>query len=261
MTAVDFEAFVARLADAAGEAVLPFFRTAIGMKDKSHGGRFDPVTAADHACEAALRQLITRTFPTHGIIGEEFGSERTDADYVWVLDPIDGTRAFVCGMLAWGTLIGLLGGGRPAYGLMSQPFTRERFQGDGNGARYSGPAGARPLRTRACARLADAVVATTSPRMFTAAEAAAFEAVEANARLTRFGGDCYSYCMLAAGHIDLVIEAGLQPYDIVALIPIVEGAGGIVTTWTGEPATAGGRIIAAGDRAAHAAALEHLARI
>ncbi|HVV92954.1 MAG TPA: histidinol-phosphatase [Hyphomicrobiales bacterium] len=258
MTAVDFAAFVDRLADAAAEAVLPFFRTAIGMEDKSHGGRFDPVTAADHAGEAALRQLIQRTFPTHGIIGEEFGSERTDADYVWVLDPIDGTRAFVCGMPAWGTLIGLLRGGQPVYGMMSQPFIRERFHGDGASARYRGPNGNRKLATRPCRRLADAVVATTSPRMFTATEGAAFEAVEAEARLTRFGGDCYSYCMLAAGHVDLVIEAGLKPYDIVALIPIVEGAGGVVTTWTGAPATEGGRIVAAGDPAVHAAALERL---
>jgi myo-inositol-1(or 4)-monophosphatase len=258
MTAVDFAAFVERLADAAADAVLPFFRTAIGMENKSRGGPFDPVTAADHAGEAALRQLIRGTFPTHGIIGEEFGSEGTDADYVWVLDPIDGTRAFVCGMPAWGTLIGLLHDGRPAYGMMSQPFIRERFHGDGGSARYRGPNGERRLATRPCARLADAVLATTSPRMFTAAEGAAFEAVEAEARLTRFGGDCYAYCMLAAGHIDLVIEAGLKPYDIVALIPIVEGAGGIVTTWRGEPATAGGRIVAAGDPAVHAAALERL---
>jgi myo-inositol-1(or 4)-monophosphatase len=261
MTAVDFEAFVTQLAIAAGEAVTPFFRSAIGMQDKSAGGSFDPVTAADHAGEAAMRQLIATTFPTHGIIGEEFGAERADAEYVWVLDPIDGTRAFVCGLLAWGTLIGLIGNGAPVYGMMSQPFTRERFQGDGASARYVGPdGGMRRLRTRACGSLATAVVSATSPRMFAGAELAAFEAIEREARLTRYGGDCYAYCMLAAGHIDLVIEAGLQPYDIVALMPIIEGAGGIVTTWNGGPATEGGRIVAAGDRRVHAAALERLAR-
>jgi myo-inositol-1(or 4)-monophosphatase len=261
MTAVDFEAFVSRLAEAAGEAIVPFFRTAIGVQDKGVDGHFDPVTAADHAGEAAMRQLITGTFPTHGIIGEEFGAERPDAEYGWVLDPIDGTRAFVCGLLAWGTLIGLLGDGAPVYGVMSQPFVRERFQGDGASARYIGPGGAvRRLRTRACATLDTAVVSATTPRMFEGDALAAFEAIEGEARLTRYGGDCYAYCMLAAGHIDLVIEAGLQPYDIVALMPIIEGAGGIVTTWTGEPATKGGRIVAAGDRRVHEAALERLAR-
>jgi myo-inositol-1(or 4)-monophosphatase len=260
MTAVDFEAFVARLATAAGEAITPFFRTAMSVQDKGGNGQFDPVTAADHAGEAAMRQLIAATFPTHGIIGEEFGAERADAEYVWVLDPIDGTRAFVCGLLAWGTLIGLIGNGTPVYGMMSQPFTRERFQGDGASARYIGPDGTtRRLRTRACPSLDAAVVSATSPRMFEGADLAAFEAIEREARLTRYGGDCYAYCMLAAGHVDLVIEAGLQPYDIVALVPIIEGAGGIVSTWDGAPATRGGRIVAAGDRRVHEAALERLA--
>lgn len=258
MTAVDFEAFVERLADAAGEAVLPFFRTHIGVENKGGARGFDPVTAADHAGEAAMRQIIKATFPDHGILGEEFGREGEDAEYCWVLDPIDGTRAFITGLLAWGTLIGLLRNGRPVYGVMSQPFTRERFLGDGGSARYRGPTGQRKLRVRPCASIEDAVLSATSPRLFEGADLTAFEAIEARARHTRFGGDCYAYCMLAAGQIDLVVEAGLQPYDIVALIPIIEGAGGVVTDWNGGPPASGGRIIAAGDRRLHAQALEIL---
>ncbi len=260
MTAVDFEAFVDRLAGVSGEAILPFFRSAIGVEDKGRGAAFDPVTAADRAGEAAMRRLIAETFPGHGIVGEEYGIERDEAEFVWVLDPIDGTRAFITGLLAWGTLIGLLRAGNPAYGLMHQPFTRERFWGDGGSARYRGPAGERRLRTRSCARLEQAAVSATSPRMFAGQELDAFLEIEGRARLTRFGGDCYAYCMLAAGHIDLVIESGLQPYDIVALIPIIEGAGGVVTDWAGGPATRGGRVIAAGDRKVHAQAIELLSR-
>lgn len=257
MTAVDFEAFVERLATIAGEAVLPFFRTTIGVENKAGKG-FDPVTAADRAGEAAMRQIIKSTFPSHGIIGEEFGNESADAEYVWVLDPIDGTRGFITGLPIWGTLIGLLKGGSPVYGVMSQPFTRERFWGDGGSAHSKGVMGERKLRARSCARLEDAVMSSTSPRLFTGDQLKAFEALEAATRLTRFGADCYAYCMLAAGQIDLVVETDLKPYDIVALIPIIEGAGGVVTDWQGGPATNGGSIIAAGDRRIHAAAMEIL---
>jgi myo-inositol-1(or 4)-monophosphatase len=260
MTAVDFEAFVDRLATVAGEAVMPFFRTTIGVENKG-GKSFDPVTAADHAGEAAMRQMIKATFPSHGIVGEEFGNESEGADYVWVLDPIDGTRGFITGLPTWGTLIGLLKNGAPVYGVMSQPFTKERFLGDGGSARHRGPQGERKLRVRSCAELSDAVMSATTPRMFKGDELAAFEALEAATRDTRFGGDCYAYCMLAAGHIDLVVEASLKPYDIVALIPIVEGAGGVITNWEGGPASQGGRVIAAGDRRVHAAALELLAKV
>jgi histidinol phosphatase-like enzyme (inositol monophosphatase family) len=259
MTAVDFEAFVDRLATVAGEAVMPFFRSSIGVENK--GGRsFDPVTAADHAGEAAMRQMIKATFPSHGIIGEEFGNEAETADYVWVLDPIDGTRGFITGLPTWGTLIGLLKNGAPVYGLMSQPFVKERFLGDGGSARYRGPLGERKLRIRPCARLEDAIMSSTSPRLFAGKELKAFEAIEAVARTTRYGGDCYAYCMLAAGQIDLVVETDLKPYDIVALIPIIEGAGGVITDWEGGPAAKGGRVVAAGDRRVHAAALEYLAK-
>jgi len=258
MTAIDFAAFVDRLASVSGETIRPLFRTALGIENKSLAGGFDPVTAADRAAEVAMRTLIKKTFPVHGIIGEELGAERADAEYVWVLDPIDGTKSFISGMPIWGSLIGLLHNGVAVFGMMHQPFIRERFTGDGRAAKSQGPGGERVLRVRACAALADAMLFTTSPRLMNAADRAAFARVEAAVQLSRYGGDCYPYCMLAAGHVDLVIETGLNPHDIVALIPIIEGAGGIITDWEGGSAVKGGRVIAAGDRRVHAAAMELL---
>ena len=255
MTAIDFSAFVDELATASGDAILPFFRTTLGVEDKNRGGSFDPVTAADRAAEAAMRALIRRTFPEHGIVGEEYGNERADAEFVWVLDPIDGTKSFISGMPAWGTLIALARFGEPVFGMMHQPFTRERFTGDGGAARYRGPGGNRNLMVRPCDHLDDTVLFTTSPLLMQEADRARFQAVEAKVRLSRYGGDCYAYCMLAAGHVDLVIETELKPHDIVALIPIITGAGGVVTTWDGGPPQNGGRIVAAGDKRVHAAAM------
>jgi histidinol phosphatase-like enzyme (inositol monophosphatase family) len=255
MSAVDFSAFVDELATASGAAILPFFRSSLNAIDKSNGGIFDPVTEADRASEAVMRSKIKTTFPDHGIVGEEFGSEKEDAEFVWVLDPIDGTKAFISGLPLWGTLIGLTRNGNPAFGMMNQPYTKERFFGDGGAATLRTPSGDRPLKTRACARLADATLSCTSTTMFNAKELKAFQKVEKAARLTRFGYDCYAFCMVAAGFIDLVVESNLKPYDIVALIPIIEGAGGIVTTWEGKPATQGGAIIAAGDARTHAEAM------
>src|SRR5438309_10788328 len=165
MTAVDFAAFVDQLASIAGETILPFFRTALRVRDKGGPGAFDPVTAADHAAETVMRALIRNHFPEHGIVGEEYGAERADAEYVWYLDPIDGTKSFISGMPAWGTLIALTRFGEPVFGLMNQPFTQERFSGDGGAAQYRGPAGPRDLRVRACASLSEAVLFTTSPRL------------------------------------------------------------------------------------------------
>jgi myo-inositol-1(or 4)-monophosphatase len=263
MTAVDFAAFVEKLADVAGDMILPFFRTALAAQDKNLGGAFDPVTEADHAAEAAMRRLIEQTFPHHGIIGEEFGSVRSEAEYVWVLDPIDGTKSFIAGMPIWGSLIGLLHNGRPTYGMMVQPFTRERFVGDGGGAVWRGPGRdhaivERKLATRLCAELAQATVVTTSPRLYAEAKLAAFHRVEAKARLSRYGGDCYAFAMLAAGHVDCVIESGLKTYDIAPLTPIIEGAGGIVTNWEGGDAAGGGDIVACGSRELHAEVLRLL---
>jgi histidinol-phosphatase len=257
MTAIDFASFVDRLATAAGETILPFFRTALAVENKQTGG-FDPVTAADRAAEQAMRAMIRKAFPDHGIIGEEYGAERTDAEYVWVLDPIDGTKSFIAGMPAWGTLIGLMRFGEPVFGMMHQPFIRERFYGDGGAAHYRGPAGDRELNVRECASPADALLFTTSPLLMNEADRASFRKVEKEVKLSRYGGDCYAYCMLAAGQIDLIVETEIKPYDIVPLIPIIVGAGGIVTTWENGPAHDGGRIVVAGDARVHAAAMQVL---
>ncbi|MBS4083569.1 MAG: histidinol-phosphatase [Rhizobiales bacterium] len=258
MGAVDFAAFVDKLADVAGEAILPFFRTALAVENKKLKGSFDPVTAADRAAETAMRALIREHFPAHGVVGEEFDDIKSDAPYTWMLDPIDGTKSFIAGMPVWGTLIGLCKDDVPVYGMMAQPFVGERFTGDRASAKYRGPAGERKLIARKCASLDEALLFTTSPHLFTAEEKACYDRVEKRVRLPRFGGDCYAYCMIAAGYVDLVVEAGLDAYDIVPLIPIIEGAGGIVTNWQGESAVKGGRIVAAGDKRVHAAAIELL---
>ena len=264
MTAVDFAAFVERLGDAASEAILPFFRTGVVTDDKSRGGRFDPVTEADRAAEVVMRGMIEATFPGHGIIGEEFGSARETAEYVWVLDPIDGTKAFISGLPTWGVLIGLLHKGNPCYGMMVQPFTRERFVGDGTQATWRGPglAGStrdkRRLMTRKCSTLKEATVMTTSPLLYADDKIEALRRIESEARLVRYGVDCYAFAMLAMGQIDCAIESGVQPYDVVALIPIVEGAGGVMTTWTGGDASKGGDVIASGDPRLHEEALARI---
>jgi myo-inositol-1(or 4)-monophosphatase len=253
--------FAHHLADLAGAAILPHFRRRLSVRNKASGLGFDPVTAADRAAERAIRAAIEARFPGHGILGEELAARPGDGRHQWVIDPIDGTRAFIAGSPLWGTLIGLRDAGVPVLGLMDQPFTRERFWAAGGRARMRGPDGkVRRVATRPCARLADAVLTSTHPDLFSgASEAEAFAHVGKRVRMTRFGGDCYGYCMLAAGFVDLVIEAGLKPYDVVALIPIVEGAGGRITTWDGKSAAEGGRILAAGDARVHAEALELLA--
>ena len=261
MTVIDFKAFIGRLATASGETILPFFRTSLSIDNKSVAQDFDPVTEADRAAEAVMRRLIKANFPQHGIVGEEFGNEREDADYVWVLDPIDGTKSFIAGFPIWGTLIGLLHRGTPVFGMMHQPYIGERFLGDSGSASYAGPTGERRLNVRRCASLKEATSFTTSPLLMNAGDRAQFAKVEAEVKLTRYGGDCYSYCMLAAGHLDLVVETELKPYDITALIPIITGAGGVVTTWDGKPAQNGGRIVAAGDPRVHEAAMKLLNRL
>jgi myo-inositol-1(or 4)-monophosphatase len=257
VTVIDFTAFIGRLATSSGETILPFFRTSLAIDNKSTSD-FDPVTEADRAAEAVMRRLIKANFPQHGIVGEEFGSEREDAEYVWVLDPIDGTKSFIAGFPIWGTLIALLHRGTPVFGMMHQPFIGERFSGDSGSAQYQGPSGERKLNVRRCASLKDATSFTTSPLLMNTADRAAFGRVETEVRLSRYGGDCYSYCMLAAGLVDLVIETELKPYDVAALIPIITGAGGIITTWDGKPAQGGGRIVAAGDPRVHKAAMQIL---
>ena len=250
-----FLALAAELADAAGEAIRPHFRQPIAVTDKPD---LSPVTVADRAAEAAMRRLIIARFPQHGIIGEEYGPERADAEFVWVLDPIDGTKSFISGVPLFGTLIALAQQGRPILGIIDQPISCERWVGAaGHPASFNGT----PIHCRPCAALAAATVFSTSPDMFKGPDAVAHGRVAAAAKLVRFGADCYAYGLLAFGFIDLVIEASLKPYDFSAMVPIVEGAGGIATDWQGKPLTlaSDGRVLVAGDRNAHREALALLA--
>jgi histidinol phosphatase-like enzyme (inositol monophosphatase family) len=255
-TEAELVAFAHELADVSAGAILPHFRTQLVVSNKARGCAFDPVTAADQAAERAIRSRVAARFPEHGIIGEEFGEVGSERRYRWVIDPIDGTRAFITGSPLWGTLIGLMDEGRPLLGLMNQPFTAERFWSEGGRLRWRGPhSWEKTLRTRACGRLADAVLTTTHPDLFAGDQATAFGAIRSRVHTTRYGGDCYGYCLLAAGFIDIIVECGLKPYDVVALIPIIESAGGLITTWDGQPAAAGGCIVAAGDQRVHREAI------
>jgi myo-inositol-1(or 4)-monophosphatase len=248
-------AFLLELAPRAAAIALPYFRHPLRVEDKGTT-HFDPVTAADREVEALLREAISVRFPDHAIMGEEFGNKAGNGDWQWVIDPIDGTRAFISGIPTWATLIGLCAGDIPVLGLMSQPFTGEVFVGCSAGSEWRQGDECRALATRATATLGEASLFATTPDMFSRPlEWEAFERVSARVRLTRFGADAYAYCMLAAGQIDLVIEAGLGFYDIAALVPIIEGAGGVVTDWTGAPVRQGGRVIAAANPVLHASAL------
>lgn len=255
--------FAHRLADASGDVIRPWFRAALDVTDKGAGrAGFDPVTEADRQGEAVLRRLIKETYPGHGILGEEHGHEPGTEPLTWVLDPIDGTRAFICGAPQWGTLIALNDGRRPILGVLDQPVTRERWVGGAGRAELVTPSLSAPIKTRPRADLRDAIVTTTHPTdYFTEEEAEAFQEIGRRAKMTRYGGDCYAYALLAMGFIDLVIEASLMPWDVQALVPIVEGAGGLFTSWDGGPGHEGGRVIAAGDARLHAQALDVLRRV
>lgn len=247
-------------ADAARAPALAWFRApALDVEDKGSAGWFDPVTAADRAVEAAMRAVLAARRPGDAILGEEAAATAGVSGLTWVLDPIDGTRGFISGAPTWGVLVALNDGARPRIGLIDQPFTGERFEGVcGDGwaaASWRRGAETRALATRPCARLADATLFSTFPEVGDAQDRKGFEAVRDRVRLTRYGMDCYAYALLAMGCVDLVIEAGLQPYDVQALIPVIEGAGGVVTDWRGRPCPQGGRVLAAGDARAHAAAL------
>ncbi len=257
----DLVAFAEGLADAAAEATLRHFRRLESVEDKAGGHGYDPVTAADREAETVIRQRIKAAYPDHGILGEEHGRETGSSAYTWVIDPIDGTRSFITGVPLWGTLIALNAGARPILGVMDQPYLGERFVGSPLGAWMVERGGARTkLVTRRCGALSSAVLMCTDPAMFGHTdERVAFDTLRATARLTRYSADCYGYCMLARGLVDLVVEADLKPYDIQALLPIIEAAGGVVTNWRGGAADQGGQVIAAGDPAVHAAALAVLA--
>lgn len=255
----EFLAFANRLADASGAMVMPYYRTGIVAQDKSTGSRFDPVTVADRAAERVIRDMIAREYPSHGIIGEEFGSQSTDAEFVWVLDPIDGTKSFITAIPLWGTLIGLLRAGEPFIGISDHPFLKERFWGDGRSATGMGPTGTRFLTSRKPVRLADAVVFAGSSITENPAIFERLRALSAGVRMIRFGSDCYDTCMLAEGHIDAILQTGLDIYDIAATVPIVRGAGGTVTGLDGGPAIRSGTIVTCGDPALHAELLPLLA--
>lgn len=244
-----------RLADLAGEAIRPYFRAALLPDDKADGS---PVTLADRAAEAAMRGALAEAAPGHGIIGEELGSERTDAEWVWVLDPIDGTKAFITGKPLFTTLIGLLHRGKPVLGIIDQVITGERWVGvEGQPTTL----GNRPVRTRACAEVGEARLSTSGPDYFTKEGKAAFDRVLAKARLRSWGGDGYQYGLVASGGLDLVIEEGLKVHDWAALGPVISGAGGLVTDWEGRAPTleGPGRILAAGDARCHGEAMRLLA--
>ena len=256
-------AFAHRLADAAALETMSLFRAELEIDNKLGDGGFDPVTLADRNAEAAIRALITQEFPDHGILGEEFDEKQPSSSgdgFSWVIDPIDGTRAFISGMPSWGSLIALSQNGIPVLGIMDQPYVGERFCAMRGGTALHLRAGKRtPISTRACPTLEQATVATTAPELLISPGAsAAWSEISTSARFVRYGGDCYNYALLAAGYVDIVIEEGLKPFDIQALIPIVEQAGGIVTNWQGGPAHEGGQVVACGDTRIHASIVSHL---
>ena len=247
------------LASAARAATLAHFRTDGLAAESKEAGRFDPVTAADRAAEQAMRAILARRRPQDAILGEEFGKAEGTSGLTWVLDPIDGTRGFLSGTPTWGVLIGLRSASGALLGLIDQPYIGERFLGGFGQARLDGPQGTRALAARPARPLSEAILFTTFPEVGSAAEGRAFHRLAARVRLTRYGMDCYAYALIAAGQVDLVVEAGLQAYDIVAPIAVIEAAGGIVTDWRGGPALDGGRVLAAANPAVHEAALEILA--
>jgi histidinol phosphatase-like enzyme (inositol monophosphatase family) len=255
-----FAQFGLDLAHAAGAVILPHFREVIDVSDKGGARGYDPVTVADRDAEDVIRAAIAREYPDHGLRGEEHGWEKGASNCSWVIDPIDGTRSFILGQMHWATLIALNDGTRPVVGVVHQPYVGESFVAvAGGAAEWQRGSERRILKTRRCAAMADAVLACTTPDMFvTKATRDGFARVSERVRLTRFGGDCYAYCLLAMGFIDIVVESSLQAWDIQALIPVVEAAGGVVTDWEGGRCDEGGDVIACGDPALHARVLELL---
>lgn len=254
-----FLAFALDIAVRAGRATLPYFRNSFAIDDKRPEGRFDPVTEADRDAERVIRAELATAFPDHGVFGEEYGLQRGNG-LTWVIDPIDGTRAFMTGMLHWGVLLALFDGREPIIGVMYQPFTEELFYGDNREAFYRRGDRVRRLHTRHAPALGDAVLTTTSPRLFSdTGERGAFDRLEHAVKLSKYGGDCYIYAMLAMGYVDLATDAGLQAYDIQALMPIIRGAGGVVTTIDGEDPSLGGTVLASGSPELHAEALACMA--
>jgi histidinol phosphatase-like enzyme (inositol monophosphatase family) len=251
-------AVAGELADAARKATLRHFRMAALVADSKEAARFDPVTEGDRESERAMRAIIARRRPQDGVLGEEYGGVAGTSGLTWVLDPIDGTRGFLSGVPTWGVLVALCAGETPVYGVIDQPYIGERFSGGFGTATLAGPVGTRLLATRGPRALGQALMLSTFPEIGTAAEHAAFRRVADRMKLVRYGTDCYGYALVAAGCVDLVIEAGLQAYDVAAPIAVVQAAGGLMTDWQGRPCPQGGQVIAAANAEIHAAALELL---
>jgi inositol-phosphate phosphatase/L-galactose 1-phosphate phosphatase/histidinol-phosphatase len=243
------------LADTARPIVARYFRTPVAIDDKSDK---TPVTIADREAESAMRAVLARHVPGHGVFGEEHGAERTDAEYVWVLDPIDGTKAFITGLPIFGTLIALLHRGRPVLGIIDQPILEERWLG---AAGQPSTLNGQPIKVRACPSLDRAYMYSTAPIMFSGEVEKRHAELGRKVKLFRWGGDCYAYGLLAAGHVDLVVENALKLYDFAALVPVISGAGGLITDWHGKPLDmqSDGSVLAAGDPAIHRAASQILA--
>ncbi len=246
------------MADAARAAILPHFRAAdLDAENKAEGG-FDPVTVADRAAERAMLDVLAKQRPTDGVLGEEYGTQAGESGLTWVLDPIDGTRGFLSGVPTWGVLIAVGDDTGPVLGVIDQPYIGERFLGGLGAAWCDGPLGRRPLKARAPRPLGEAILYTTFPEIGTESEAAAFRRVASQVRLIRYGTDCYAYALIAAGQIDLVIEAGLKAYDIQGPMAVIEAAGGVVTDWQGGPVHRGGQVLAAANADIHRDALKLL---
>jgi myo-inositol-1(or 4)-monophosphatase len=255
-----FAAFALSVARDAGALILPHFRAPIDVFDKGGARGYDPVTEADRDAEAAIRGAILARHPEHGIEGEEHGRQRGTSRFAWVIDPIDGTRSFIVGHLHWATLVALNDGERPIVGVTHQPYVGESFVAVNGRAEWLRGDARRALHTRRCERIEDAVVATTDPRHFQSRrQRDAYAAATTDARLVRFGGDCYCYTQVAMGLVDVVIETGLKPYDVQALIPLIENAGGVVSNWEGGRCDRGGDVLACGDPALHAQLLDRMA--
>lgn len=244
-------------AEAARQPTLAHFRTQLAVDNKLASG-FDPVTIADRDAETAIRAVIAARFPEHEIIGEEWAKKETGSPFAWIIDPIDGTRAYISGVPVWGTLVGLTHNGTAIAGMMVQPFSGERWLAAGGEGFYERGDVRQPLRTSDVTTLSTARLSTTAPELFSDAYVAGWTAMRDAALQIRYGLDCYAYCLLASGHIDLVIEAGLKDVDIAPLIPIIEAAGGIITTWDGGRAEQGGTCVAAATPQLHAEAMRVL---
>ncbi|VAX04039.1 Histidinol-phosphatase [alternative form] [hydrothermal vent metagenome] len=255
----NLEKFLHELCDAAALETMKLFRQPMDVANKeadnNDGRGFDPVTLADKAAEKAIRSIISRKYPEHGILGEEYGEDNSGAEFCWIIDPIDGTRSYISGLPLWGTLIGLYKNGEPLAGVMHQPFTGERYLSDGSHSILVHNAKRQKIKGRKSSSLENCVMLTTSPKLFDGAELDAYERVEAACKLTRYGADCYAYAMVASGQVDLVVESKLFIYDIAALIPIVENAGGRMSNWQGGSAAQGGQVLACGNAEIHAEAI------